>query len=208
MTSCGRSTEPMGDAAGTHRLHEDQQRRVARETERPPGPLAAPGPGSKVQAAARTPQPPSPGPLAGIPDPTFARRGPETLGEENLQAGGTCLLLSGLSPGRREQPRHLGKSTHPRALRDTSGPAGLGSLNFVFLVPHPHHTMGPRNSQLEDRPTASAHPPWDPGATAVARLLGSRAPLRPLQGPPPAASPPLATALSHILRTSWRGCVT
>lgn len=94
----------------------------------------------------------------------------------------------------------------PRVLR---GPGGTYRPRESQLSPPSSTTTGPRYSRLGARPAASAHPPPRPGATAVARLLGSRAPLRPLRGPapcglpapdhrPPPSSPRRLAAVRHV----------
>lgn len=162
----------------------------------------SPGSGRDAPSVSPRPRFPSrPSPVAS-PGPWAGRTGgsrrhlPAAHRPHSALAGGDSEAL-----GRHPPPRHL----RPRVLREYAGPVGPGSPNF--LLP-PTSPPGPRSTRLGARPEASAHPPRAPGATAVARLLRSRAPLRPLQGPPPAASPPLATARRPPPCVGWRVCVT
>lgn len=182
---------------------EDQRRSVAGEAGRTPGPLTAPGRGSKVRAVAETSAPSSTAnqPLPpSRPSPAASR--PPWAGRTEVPA--CCSLASALPRGDSDgawakPPPNPAGAARPRATRWPKESQ---------LPPPDPLTTGPRSARLRARPAVSAHPPRAPGATAVARLLGSRALLRPLWGPPPTACPPPATARCPPPRAGWRDCIT
>lgn len=164
---------------------ENQPRRVAGKAGPPPSPLAAPGRESKVRAAAETPPTPARRPRFRTDLRPPARD--VGRGEQGEKAGGTCLLLAGLNPGRRGQPGAWANPhpPPPRVLRGPTDPLARGIPNFLLPAPYHGSPQRPARSQT----SREREPTWGSGGhrrCLAARLAG---PAPPPPGPAPCGVP-------------------
>lgn len=126
--------------------------------------------------------------------PNYHRPPPEGIGQEEQwkPEGGTCLPLQGLNPASQGQLRRSSEP-HPHPRGGSQAPRNQPAQGLPTSSSRPFHPgspqcQAPSQAGREREPTSG----W--GATAVARLLSSGAPLRPRHARP--ASSTLAPPLS------------